>query len=494
MKTWTTGATAVTLAGLAACSSPLDNRTQAPTAPTVAQVSHSDETPGLRREELDPIKHVVVIYMENHSFDNLYGEFPGANGISNGLATATQRDLAGTAYVTLPAVPGTTPFPATLPNAPFNIDQYAPTNVNTPDLVHRFYQEQSQIDGGMNDRFAAISDAKGLSMGYYHTAGLPLAAEAAKYTLCDAFFHSAFGGSFLNHMWLIGAKSPEWTGSASAIGTASNQLVPTSLNVNGSVNDGQVATIAGVPYLVNTVYSVNKPALNFTYNRPRVPNLTYATIGDRLSDKGISWAWYSGGWDNALAGNADPLFQFHHQPFAYFAKYADGTAAKAAHLRDESEFITLAGSKRGLPAVAFVKPIGELNEHPGYTNVVSGEQHAVDLINAIRNGPHWKHTVIVITYDENGGFWDHVAPPTIDAHGPGVRVPGLVISPFAKRGYVDHTTYETVSILALIEHRWGLLPLTDRDARANDLSGALDLRSLRASEDDDDETESHGGH
>src|SRR5262249_10540641 len=149
--------------------------------------------------DITKVNHVVVIYLENHSFDNLYGEFAGAEGLSAATNAAKQIGATGSAYTTLPEVNGS-PIPTTLPNAPFNIDQYVPPTVATRDLVHRYYQEQQQIDGGKMDKFAQVSDAQGLSMGFYHTAPLPLAAEAAKYTLADHFFHSAFGGSFLNHI------------------------------------------------------------------------------------------------------------------------------------------------------------------------------------------------------------------------------------------------------------------------------------------------------
>src|SRR5262249_37843687 len=130
-----------------------------------------------------------------------------------------QVDIAGTPFATLPfpATTPFTPFPTNLPNAPFSIEQYVPANANTPDLVHRFYQEQQQIDGGKMDKFVAVSDAKGLVMGFYHTANLPLAAEAEKYTLCDNFFHAAFGGSFLNHFWLIAARTPVFPSAPAAI-------------------------------------------------------------------------------------------------------------------------------------------------------------------------------------------------------------------------------------------------------------------------------------
>jgi phospholipase C len=101
------------------------------------------------------------------------------------------------------------------------------------------------------------------------------------------------------------------------------------------------------------------------------------------------------------------------------------------------------------------------------------------LINDVRNGPNWKDTAIVITYDEHGGFWDHVAPPTDASHsdvwGPGSRVPTIIISPLAKRGFVDHTLYDTTSILATIERRWDVAPLGTRDANANDLRRAFTL-------------------
>jgi phospholipase C len=206
-----------------------------------------------------------------------------------------------------------------------------------------------------------------------------------------------------------------------------------------------------------------------------VPNQTNPTIGDRLSDKRVSWAWYSGGWDSAMAGNPDKNFQYHHQPFIYYANYADGKPAKKQHLKDETEF--LAAAKNGtLPAVSFVKPLGADNEHPGYSNVMRAEKHALELINAVLNGPNGKDAVVILTYDENGGFWDHVVPPAIDKKwGPGTRVPAIVISPFSKKGYVDHTQYETVSILAFIEKRWGLKPLSTRDAQARPLENAFDF-------------------
>jgi acid phosphatase len=427
------------------------------------------------------INHLVVIYDENHSFDNLYGLFPGANGISNASDTSTtQVDLNGQPYTCLPQ---TDPHlvGTCLPNQPFDITQYIPANQKTRDLVHRYYQEQVQIDGGKMDKFVAVSDAAGLSVGYYPTSQLPVATEAANYVLQDNFFHAAFGGSFLNHQWLVCACTPVWQ-NADKSGTSSDHH--TVLGANGlPTKDGQLTTVATGDYAVNTIFPSSVPTIPAT----KLPLLTNATIGDRLTNAGVSWNWYSGGWNNAVAGNADPLFQYHHQPLNYYANYAviNGVAQPGrVHLKDEADFIAAAHNGT-LPAVSFVKPIGADNEHPGYTDLVRGEQHLEALINDIRNGPNWSDTAIVITYDEHGGFWDHVAPPTDPNHsdiwGPGSRVPTIVISPLAKRHFVDHTLYDTTSILATIERRWNVAPLGTRDASANDLRRAFTMGAVSSS-------------
>jgi acid phosphatase len=136
-------------------------------------------------------------------------------------------------------------------------------------------------------------------------------------------------------------------------------------------------------------------------------------------------------------GRPATLFQFHHQPCAYFARYAPGTPGRG-HLQDEVDFFheLTTGS---FPAVAFVKPIGDDNEHPGYATVAAGQPHVATLVKAVQDSPIWPHTVLIVTYDEHGGRWDHVPPPIIDRWGPGLRVPTVLISLFVKHGFVDHT-------------------------------------------------------
>jgi len=422
---------------------------------------------------LDKINHIIVIYQENWSFDGLYGSFPGANGIANAGAAANQVDKNGVPYATLPQPidnnqkpPAPDPrFPANLPVGPFDLTQYVAPDQKTGDLVHRYYQEQYQIDGGKMDKFVAWSDAAGLVMSHYDATNMPEGQLAQQYTMADNFFHAAFGGSFLNHQWLICACTPVWP-NAPASSVAK-------VDANGvMVTDGAVTPDG---YVVNTSFTVNTPhPANITDTTKLVPNQTLPTIGDRLSEKNIDWAWYSGGWNDAVAGHPNSLFQYHHQPFAYFAPYADGTAARAAHLKDETDFMS-AVSSNTLPAVSFIKPLGPDNEHPGYTSLLQGQQHVASLVSAVQNSPAWADTVIIITYDEHGGRWDHVAPPVVDKWGPGSRVPAIIISPFAKQHFVDHTQYDTTSILKLIETRYGLAPLSTRDAAANDLTNALNL-------------------
>jgi phospholipase C len=428
---------------------------------------------GAQPAGLEKIQHIIVIYQENWSFDGLYGKFPGADGIANASERVRQMKKDGTPYSTLPQPLDTSKkppapdarFPTNLSVVPYDAAKYVPPNQKIGDIVNRALQEQLQINGGRMDGFVAWSENGGLAMSYYDATDLPVGRLAQQYVLADHFFHSAFGGSLFNHFWLVCACTPIWS-------NAPANLV-LQLDAQGvAIKDGSVTPDG---YVVHTVYPSNRPyPASIKDPAQLMPLLTMPTIGDRLSEKGISWAWYSGGWNDAVAGHPDALFQFHHQPFNYFAPYAEGTAARAEHLKDIDDF--LAALRTGnLPAVAFVKPIGANNEHPGYADLLRGQQYVATLVKAVQESAAWKDSVIIITYDEGGGRWDHVPPPPGDRWGPGVRVPAIIISPYAKRHYVDHTTYETVSILRLIETRWNVAPLGTRDAAANNLLNAFDF-------------------
>jgi acid phosphatase len=215
---------------------------------------------------------------------------------------------------------------------------------------------------------------------------------------------------------------------------------------------------------------------------------TEATIGDLLTGAGVNWAYYAGAWDFAQShppfaagmSQASPNFQYHHQPFNYFTAFdpatPEGKANRAAHLLDAgvvtdpavlppSRFLSdiRAGT---LPPVSFYKPQGSVNEHAAYANVTDGDKHIAGLLSALKASPQWDHMLIVVTYDEFGGWWDHVAPPKADRFGPGTRIPALIISPYAQKGTVDHTQYDTTSVLRFITNKWKLpvLPgLAERD-------------------------------
>jgi len=496
----------------------------------------AEQTP-LSGKGLDKIETIVVIYAENRSFDNLYGYFPGANGLANATPEAAlQIDRDGAPLKELPPIwkgltaEGATPAVTKaqtehLPNAPFAIDDPkgldTPLSVPTADLWHRFYQNQMQIHGGKNDLFVAYGDAGALAMGHYDGSKLPLWPVAKKYTLADNFFMAAFGGSFVNHFYLACACEPRYPNADKSPARDLIAIVEDDGVTLKIARDSPKSALDGIPkfvrdgnitpgdfYAVNTMQppyqpSGNKPAPGGdpAYADPEAPTTLppqkEPTIGDLLSAKTpeVTWAWYAGAWKAALDRTKiepSPKFQFHHQPYNYFEQMAPGSAARAQHLLDGgvngAAFIAAIDAGK-LPQVSFYKPQGNLNEHPGYADVLSGDEHIADIVAHLERSPQWDHMLVVITYDENGGFWDHVAPPNGDRWGPGNRIPALIISPYAKRGFVDHTLYDTTSILRFITKRFDLpvlAGLKERDevmsARNNgqilgDLTGALDLSS-----------------
>jgi acid phosphatase len=517
------------------------------------------------RSQVDTI---VVIYAENRAFDSLYGNFPGAHGLSEvvdvhgqPLSTyAPQLDRDGSVLATLPQTWGgvtasgfnpvvTQAQSGGLPNAPFSIEHAftARSNVTlstsavTRDLYHRFFEHQMQIDGGKNDGYAAWTDAGGLTMGHYDYSQSALFTLAKEFVLADNFFQGAFGGSFLNHQYLICVCAPEYPNADSAIAkpsitildqdSAGHYLPRLEVGKNSPVSalDGppKFARSGNIApnnyfgdakfYAVNTMQpayqpSGNTPAVTDTdyryadpNNATTLPPQTRGTIGDALDAKQVKWIWYSGAWNAAIADGMQPSnksraviyapetpagnpdFQPHHQPFNYYERFDPKTHAdqRNAHMKDYSELVADAAAGH-LPSVAFYKPQGNVNQHPGYASVAEGDAHIADVVAKLRASPQWKHMVIVITYDEFGGVWDHVAPPQGDLLGPGARIPALIVSPFTRQGTVDHTQYDTESILRLITRRFDLevlpgITMRDRGLAAHgappmgDLTNALEL-------------------
>jgi acid phosphatase len=541
-------------------------------------------------DRLGDVQHFVIIYEENHSFDNLYGGWEGVNGLGTADPDHTsQMSQRGAPYSCLLQldVNLTSPplealctgldatgrmFSSRFTNRPFPLDLFiAPGATTCPapgaffengilngsgpglpggctrDIVHRFYQEQYQLHGGHQDRYVTGSDAGGLTMGTYQTITLPIyqylhAYQHPRYAIADNFFQGAFGGSFLNHQWLIAAATPVFagadnTGGANDIhsvldanGMPTNSYPLYRSPLGGAVQDNALTASCHPPaarpavpagllcgdYAVNTIASWYQPYQPGTADPKRLPPLANPTIGDRLSAAHIDWAWYSGGWSNAdgevgapgwTNGNGpgcadrnvlpaatypncpDGDFQFHHQPFNFFAAYAPGTEARRQHLRDEAEFQQLAASSTKtciLKPVSFIKPLGEENEHPGYASETRGSNHLVQLLKSIESSPCAKDTMVIVAYDEFGGQWDHVTPPgqggmpgPHDTSGPGTRIPVLVLSPSLAGSFVvDSTERDTTSISATIEHRYKLEPLGSRDRTVSDLSSVFTAKPV----------------
>jgi acid phosphatase len=484
--------------------------------------------PPLSDEALDAllrqhIGQVVVLYAENRSFNNLFANFPGLAQPLKSLDSPEyrQRDRDGSELVTLPPIwGGLAPRAQTVAGRAYQIDEQAigglpnrpfalrtpdgaplPHGVITRDLVHRFYENQLQINGGKNDGFVAWGNTGAMTMGHYGdgAANLRLWKLAEQFTLCDNFFMGAFGGSFLNHQYLAAAQPPYFPHADRHPAKIQIATVegddPTGLQ-RVMAEDSPASAMQGRPefasrdaltpdfWAVNTMGPAYAPAFSHDERDPRfadpdghntLPPQVHASIGDALSDAGIDWAWYAGGWQLALDGHGDgdhkafpevPNFQIHHQPFNYFRSFAPGTAARRQHLRDAGTGSS-AGTNRfiaaieagTLPPVSFYKPQGDLNMHAGYSSVDAGDEHLAQVVEALQKSPQWPNMLVLITVDENGGWWDHVAPPKGDRWGPGSRVPALVVSPFAKKGFVDHTIYDTGSILRFITRRFGLKKL-----------------------------------
>ena len=492
------------------------------------------ESGGVDAKLQQGIDTVVVIFAENRAFDNLYGLFPGADGIpgvnpsSRGSYIAqTERD----SDTVLPRLPQTwggvtaagqpvvlaQGATANQDNQPFQIDAQAGyqgtgvvvgQDVITRDLYHRFFENQMQINGGRNDKFAAWADGGGLAMGYYDGSRMRLWQIAQQYVLADRFYMGAFGGSFLNHQYLVCACVPVYPDAEQSPAKGSISVVDRRPDGGWSTRltprpDSPSSAIAGAPKYVNSsnltpanyagdgqYYAVNtmQPAYQPSGVAPAaagsdlladpskattLPPQRQLTIGDMLDRKGVRWSWYGGGWDAALADGRQPAaaarkviyslpvgFQTHHQPFNYYASVDPLDPARAAyraeHLKDFDASFLREAAAGTLPAVSFYKPQGNLNQHAGYASVAAGDEHIAAVIAKLQQSPQWKRMLIVVTYDENGGFWDHAPVPKGDVWGPGTRIPAIIVSPLARKGFVDHTPYDTGSILRFITRRFQL--------------------------------------
>lgn len=448
------------------------------------------------------IEHVIVIYLENWSFDGLYSRFPGANGFAFGTPVP-QLDADGVPLTAMdmPYDSAGRPFTSTrwsgtMPVIFYNLgaldggaNPYTDSS-KTADVTHRFYHHQRQINGGKNDRFLFWSDLdptkpsgrqnmNSLTLSGADASNFPVGKLAREYAMCDNCFQSAYGGSFLNHQWLVAARMPVYY-NALANETAKSRIS----DPNSPIPSKWDARLAATPtpenradyYAINTVQPPFPPSGQGLV----LPPQRHPTIGDRLDAAGRSWKWYAQEWNEVpkTMNGPERAFQYHHQPFNYYAAFDPSTPAGAAnrakHLADLEDFYADLG-RGSLPNMSFIKLTNDFNEHPYDAAILEGDRIVAGMVRKIMaDTAVWNNCAIIITYDEFGGRWDHVPPPpSPDGFGPGSRIPMIIVSPFTRGRGVDHTQYETVSILAFIENLWGIAPLTDRDRNANNLMNAF---------------------
>jgi len=352
-----------------------------------------------------PVKHFITLMQENHSFDNYFATYPGADGIPAGVC--------------MPRAPGK---PKAGCVKPFRIG-----NRSVEDLSHSYKTFLAQYrDGKMNGFVSAFPVNGQTAMGHYDGRDLPYYWNIAdEYVLFDRFFSSAHGGSVWNHMYWV-------------TGTPGNP-------------DGDTIPKEGFGDL--------------------------PTIFDRLEAAGISWKFYVQNYDPTITFRARALGDRGSQivwvPLLNYARYVDDPKL-FSHIVDLDEYYH--DLERGtLPAVSFIAPSGSSEHPPG--SIKSGQRFVRTLVNALKRSSSWKDSAFMWTYDDWGGFYDHVRPPKVDRRGYGFRVPALLVSPYARRGQVNSTTLDYTSMLKFIEENWRLKPLAERDARANSIASAFDFSS-----------------
>jgi len=357
-------------------------------------------------ERTTPIEHFMVLMQENHSFDNYFGTYEGADGIPP--ATCMPRDP------TEGEEPCVEPYP---------LGDRAVT-----DLGHNRGIYDAEFRNGAMDGFVwahrSSSNDGALAMGYYDDSDLPYYWNVAdNFVLFDRFFSSAAGGSVWNHMyWVTGTP--------------------------GNPAEDSI------------------PAAGFD-----IP-----TIFDRLEEAGVSWKFYVQNYDPTItyrsrAGQGDRGSQVVWVPLLAYDRFIDDPEL-FSHIVDMSEYFEdlEAGT---LPEVVYMVPSGASEHPPG--SIQSGQRFVRTLINAMMRSDYWESSAFMWTYDDWGGWYDHVPPPQVDAYGYGFRVPTLLVSPYARAGSVDSTVLDFTSVMKFIEENWGLEPLAERDAAAVSFMAAFDF-------------------
>jgi phospholipase C len=354
-----------------------------------------------------PLEHLLVLMQENHSFDNYFGTYPGADGIPDDVC--------------MPFDPFSSSGDCV---EPFHIGD---NDVELADPDHSSTTHQIQFNEGAMNGFVYALDLRNqdgrLSMGYYDDRDLPFHWNLAdEYVLFDRFFSSAAGGSFINHMyWVAGVGADERPGP-------------------GELND-------------------------------------VVTIFDRLQEAGIEWKFYVQNYEPGLTYRtlteypSDRAAQVVWVPLLNIDRYLDDPAYTSRIVDLEEYFVDL---ERGtLPAVAYIAPSGPSEHPPG--SLLAGQRFVRSLTQALMRSDAWETSALMVTYDDWGGWYDHVPPPRVDADGYGFRVPAFLLGGYARRGHIEGATLDYTSILRFIADNWGLEPLASRDRLANSIVGAFDF-------------------
>ncbi len=453
-----------------------------------------------------PIKHVVVIFDENVSFDHYFGTYPNA-------ANPTGEPK----FVAKPGTPSVNGLNSTLLHN--NPNSAQPTLLTrdqavTCDQNHAYLPEQQAVDHGLMDKFVQFTqsgDCSATYTGEYFRPGLVM---------------DYYDGNTVTGLWNY---AQNFAMSDNSYDTTFGPSTPGALNLISGQTHGATATGTGAPIANGTLYGDADPTLDGCGKGTTV-KMSGKNVGDLLNAKKITWGWFQGGFAPTsrstggtpvcgathanVAGSQVADYSAHHEPFQYYASTANpkhlppssagmiGHTDQANHQYDLSSFWTAADSGH-LPEVSFLKAPAYQDGHAGYSDPLDEQTFLANTINHIQLLPQWKNTAVVINYDDSDGWYDHQMGPIVNASddpandaiggagncgtpapgayldrcGYGPRLPMLVISPYAKRNYVDSAVTDQSSILKFVETNWSLGTIGDQsfDAKAGPLDGMLDF-------------------
>ena len=386
-----------------------------------------------------PIKHVVFIIKENRTFDNYFARYPEADGAKYGFTSTGDRVKLSVA-----------------------------TDVLEPDLGHLFDDGVYAINGGRMNGFDRVTNGETLN-GYssFTRKGIPnYWAYADNFVLGDRMFSSMYGPTFPAHLYTVAAQAGRVTGNKNETSTEGGYC--------RDLNETVYRFMRLTPHERKVVMAAEERADFCTvgnYWESVRACFDFEVIMDQLDREGISWKYYAdeGSWMNALLAIKHMVESEH---------WGEPYGAPGTEIVPEEQLMGDIRRERLAKAV-WVVPGPGVNEHPGGPSVCMGENWTVQVVNAIMRSKYWRNTAIFITWDDFGGFYDHVPPPHYDIMGLGPRVPLLIISPWTKEGYVDSTTYEFSSVLKFMERVHGLDCMTQRDCNASDMMNAFDFTQER---------------